>query len=55
MKIIKYPSGFPLLYKIKWNLMANFKIFYKLWLWYLDKIKYRKKITYWNTNIGGCF
>ena len=55
MKIIKYPSGFPLLYKIKWNLIANFKVFYKLWLWYRFNIKNRKKKIYWSTNIGGCF
>ena len=57
IKIIKYPKGFPLSYKVKWNLIMNFKMCYKLWTWYKYKIKNRKKITYWDINIntGGCF
>ena len=24
------------------------KFIHKLWLWYINKIKYRKKMTYWD-------
>jgi len=34
--------------KIKIQLRYKNKILYLIYLWYVDKIKYRNKITYWD-------
>ena len=34
--------------KLKTKLKYKNKFFYKIYMWYIDNIKYRKKITYWD-------